>query len=83
MVSETSQSFTRLYSPDLDLCDHFPFNLLKAGLSDNVFRDRLELQQTTLQWARQLDENALQRKVQNLIDLCQAVIDAREAYVTD
>ena len=42
----------------------------------------LELEQAALQWARQLDENSLRREVKNLVDHCQAVIDARGFYVT-
>jgi hypothetical protein len=78
-----SMIFQSPYSPDLNLCDRFLFNWLKADFCDNVFRDHLELQQAALQWARQLDENALQREVQKLMDHCQAVIDARGDYVTD
>ena len=78
-----SMIFQSPYSPDLNLCDRFLFNWLKADFCDNSFRDHLELQQAALQWARQLDENSLRSEVQKLMNHCQAVIDARGAYVTD
>lgn len=78
-----SMVFQSPYSPDFNLCDRFLFNWLKADLCKQDFRDHLELQKAALQWARQLDEDHLQREVQKLMDHCKAVIDAQGAYVTD
>jgi len=74
--------FQSPYSPDLNLCDRFFFKWMKADLGNQDFKDHLEVEETALQWARQLSEEALQQEVQKLIDYCQAVIDSRGEYVT-
>ena len=50
---------------------------MKADFKNRVFADH-----AALQWAKQLELEAIQREVQKLVNHCQAVIDAGGAYIT-
>ena len=69
------------YSPDFNLCDRFLFHWMKSDFSHREFEDHIDLEKAALHWAKQLDEEALQREVQKLIDHCQSVIDIQGDYV--
>lgn len=74
--------FQSPYSPDLNLCDRFLFNWMKSDFADKEFNGHMELEQAALQWARQLDREALKREVQKLVDYCLSVIEQDGNYVT-
>ena len=70
------------YSPDFNLCDRFLFSWLKNDFAKREFESYLEAESATLQWLRSLDEDALKREVNKLLEHCQAVIEVGGKYIT-
>ena len=75
--------FQSPYSPDLNLCDRFVFMWLKSDFSTRRFEDFSDVEEAALRWTKSLNEDALRKQVQKLIDYCQLVIESGGEYVTD
>ena len=80
---ELSTVFQSAYSPDPNLYDAFLFQWLKSDLRKRDFKDKDDVEWSTLQWPRKLGGNHFQREVQRLVDHCQAVIAAQREHTTD
>lgn len=70
------------YSPDLNLCDRWLFNLLKTELRKEEYKSEKEVENAALRVLRRVDEAYFQHELAKLLQHCEAVISCGGHYVT-
>lgn len=69
------------YSPDLNICDRWLFDVLKKQLRSQEFEDAEEVVAAALRTLRDIPEEALWQQVEKLLQHCKNVIQSKGDYV--